>query len=125
MDDREKYKERIKKEEEQSQINRAKRDNKKRIEKQKRQADLERLKNHSTGLINWVKKENSQQWDGYVDGSIWFKISQGIYKYSLTVYVETENKSDKNIKTAFELEKLQKVAESITSKTYINQSAKK
>ena len=74
------------------------------------------MKNHSTGLINWVQKGHLPQWNGYIGEQICFNISQGIYKYSLSVFIETADKKDKNIKTSFNLEKLQVIAESIAKK---------
>ena len=116
MDNREKYKKRVEEEEKQSKINRDKRDKKKKAEKIKFQLESERLKNHSTGLITWVQKGYLPQWNGYINEEICFKISQGIYKYSLSTYVDTGDKKDKSPKTSFELGKLQFVAESIAIK---------
>jgi len=74
------------------------------------------LKDCSTGLILWKQKNNAQIWEGYIDNKKCFKINHGIYKYSLSVYIETGDKKDKNIKTSFELQPLQIIAESIAKK---------
>jgi hypothetical protein len=116
MDYREKFKKRVEQEEEQSKINRDKRNRKKAYENQKIKAESKKLKNHSTGLITWVQKGELPQWNGYINEGICFKISQGIYKYSLSVYVDTGDKKDKNLKTSFELDKLQIIAEKIAVK---------
>lgn len=116
MDYREKYKERVKKEEEISKINRAKREHKKNVKKQKSKIELEKLKNYSTGLIHWVQKGHLPQWSGYIGESICFNVSQGIYKYTLSILIDTGDKKDKNLKTSFELSKLQNIAESIAAK---------
>ena len=116
MDDKERYKKRVEEEFEQGKINRAKREKRKRVQKLKLQLESERLKNHSTGLITWVQKGQLPQWNGYVNEKIYFNISQGIYKYSLETYVDTGDRKDKGLKTSFELNKLQLVAESIVVK---------
>lgn len=116
MDYKEKYKKRVEAEEEQAKISRNKRKDKKKSELLKNQLELERLKEHSTGLITWKRKGTLLVWEGYVGSEKYFKISNGVYKYSLTVYVDTGDKKDKNPKTAFELNKLQLVAEKIAKK---------
>jgi hypothetical protein len=115
--DSERYKKRLESEEEQAKINRAKRDDKKKSAKLNIQLGNEKLKEHSTGLITWKKNNNkSLTLEGFVDNKKCFKISYGIYKYSLSIYIETAIKKDKNLKTDFELGKLQLVAESIMKK---------
>ncbi len=116
------YNKRIKEEEEQSKLNRAKRNLKKENEILKNSQHLEMLKDHSTGLILWKQKNNAKIWEGYINNKKCFKINHGIYKYSLSVYVETENKKDKNIKTSFELQPLQIIAESIAKKIQVKES---
>jgi dolichyl-phosphate-mannose--protein O-mannosyl transferase len=116
MDYREKYRERIKKEEEISQINRVKRDIKKNKQKKKSQIEFEKLKNYSTGLILWSQKGYLPEWNGYIGKTVCFNIKQGIYKYTLSVLIDTGDKKDKNLKTSFELNKLQNIAESIAIK---------
>lgn len=119
MDYREKYKKRIKEEEEQGKVNRAKREDKKKAEKFKIQLEIDKLKEHSTGLITWKIKNITLIWEGFIDNKKCFKISHGVYKYSLSTYVDTGDKKDKNTKTSFELSKLQLVAESIAKKIII------
>lgn len=117
MDQRQEiYNKRIQEEEQQSKINRAKRNLKKENEILKNQQHLEMLKDYSTGLILWKQKNNAQIWEGYINNKKCFKINHGIYKYSLSVYVDTDDKKDKNIKTSFEIQPLQIVAESIAKK---------
>lgn len=117
MDNRqEAYNKRIQEEAEQSKINRAKRNFKKKSEVLKINQHLESLKDYSTGIVLWKQKNNGQIWEGYIDKKKCFKINHGMYKYSLSVYVETNEKKDKNIKTSFEMNKLQIIAESIAKK---------
>lgn len=76
------------------------------------------LKEHSSGLITWKQKGNSYIWDGYVGENKLFKISQGIYKYTLSVYQDTDVKDSKVTKmysTSFDLEKLESEAELIVN----------
>jgi hypothetical protein len=68
-------------------------------------------------LITWTRKDKVVEvWEGYINEEKCFKINNGIYKYSLVTYVDTGDKKDKNIKTSFELHKLQLVAENIAKK---------
>jgi hypothetical protein len=115
MDYREKYKKRVEEEEKQGKISREKRIQKKNLKDSQLAKTLEFLKEHCTGLITWKQKKNSYIWDGYVGKQKVFKISQGIYKFSLSVYpdVEVKDKKDKSIKTSFDLNKLELVAELI------------
>lgn len=119
MDNREKYNQRVKEEEKQSQIKRDKRKKEQQIKKAKIVQNLEQLREHSTGLINW-KQKNLYIWDGYVSDKKVFKISQGIYKYSLSIYpdIKIDDKKDKNLKTSFELNKLELIAECLAKKLF-------
>lgn len=127
MDDREKYKKRVEAEEELAKASREKRKNKKKSEILNNQLEAEKPKEYSTGLITWKIKDNLLVWHGYIKEEKCFKINHGIYKYSLTVYIDTVDKKDKNLKTAFELQKLQLVAEKIAKKilTKIEEKEKK
>ena len=116
MDYREEYKKRVEAKEEQAKVSRAKRKDKKRAEILNNQLELERLKEHSTGLITWKRKGTLLVWEGFVNNEKCFKISNGVYKYSLSTFVDTGDKKDKNPKTSFELNKLQLVAEKIVKK---------
>jgi len=118
MDNREKYNQRIKEEEIQGQIKRAKRKKEQQLKKIKFSNELEYLKEHSTGLINWKQKENSYIWDGFINEQKVFKINKGILKFSLSIYpgVKINDKKDKNLKTSFELNKLELMAESLAVK---------
>jgi hypothetical protein len=116
LDSRQKYRKRVETEELQSKLNREKRNNKKKNQKLKFDLEIERLKEHSTGLIVWKRKGTSLIWEGYIKKEICFKINFGVYKYSLSTYVETRDKKDKSPKTSFELAKLQLIAESIAKK---------
>ena len=125
LDSRQKYRKRVEAEEEQGKINRKKREKIKETKKLKIQLEIKRLNNHSTGLITWKRKGNIWMWEGYVDEKKCFQIKQGIFKYSLYVDVDTGDKKDKNIKTSFELLKLQTIAESIVKKVMQNEKNNK
>ena len=112
MDYQEKYRKNVEEEQEQGKNNRAKREEKKKAEKLKIQLEIDKLRESSTGLITWKRKDNLLIWDGYVDEKKYFRISHGIYKYSLSIYLESGIK-DKSPKTSFELQKLQLKAESM------------
>lgn len=114
--ERQKYKNRVEEEEKQAQIKRTKRKEKKKADILKLQIEADKLKEFSTGLIIWKRKDNFLIWDGYIDNKKCFKINHGIYKYSLSTLIHTNDKKDKNSKTSFELNKLQLVAESIAKK---------
>jgi hypothetical protein len=118
MDYQETYKKRVKEEQEQSKVNKEKRAEKKKIKDLETARILESLKDHSSGLISWKRKSNSYNWDGYVENKKVFKINQGIFKYSLSLYkeVEVQDKKDKGIKTSFELKNIELIAEDIAKK---------
>jgi len=76
---------------------------------------FENLKEHSSGLITWKQKDNSYIWDGYIAEQKVFKISQGLFKYTLSLYpgIKITDKKHKNINTAFEFKNLELKAEVI------------
>lgn len=117
VDYRAKYKKRVEEEEERSKENRLKREHKKAKEAHLRAIQINALKNQTTGLITWKQDTSGlPNWIGYVNNEKCFKISQGIYKYSLSSYIKTLDKKDKSIKTSFELNKLQVIAEKVALK---------
>jgi hypothetical protein len=124
ISDAEKYTLRLKEEEKQNKIKSAKRNaEKKLLKKQKQLQAPVHEQEHSTGIIVWKKiKQNtgSSIWVGFVGKQKVFKITSGIYKYTLLVFPEVEfsedNKKYHNLKTDFEIIKLEHKAEKIAKK---------
>ena len=116
LTDREKYLKRLAEEEEQSKLNRLKRIKKAKLQEQEKQKYFLQLQEHSTGLLNWKNINQSLSWDGFYEGTKYFKVSHGINKYSLVVMPAVKKnfpEQTKKITTSFELSKVQKAAENM------------
>ena len=85
LTDREKYLKRLAEEEEQSKLNRLKRIKKAKLQEQEKQKYFLQLQEHSTGLLNWKNINQSLSWDGFYEGTKYFKVSGMIHLYNITV----------------------------------------
>jgi hypothetical protein len=119
LTDREKYLKRLVEEEEQSKLNRLKRMKKAKLHEIEKQKYLLSIQEHSTGLLNWKNINSSLSWDGFHDGSKYFKVVHGVHKYSLSVLPSVKKNFPEQTKimtTSFELSKVQKAAENMMGK---------